>query len=171
MFQFAGFPPPCLCVRHGVAGVCPAGSPHSDTCGSQDICSSPQLFAACRVFRRLLAPRHPPCALSRLTVALLVPCPLSRLAWRYSGLHPRHLCLASSDASSVPCTCMHGRPRLPAVCLPAFSGCDAMPLQALMGIPAHRRFWSHHISQYSVFKVQSCSWTQGSMALSLSRLR
>ena len=43
------------------------GFPHSDTCGSMDICSSPQLFAACRVFLRLLVPRHPPCALFCLT--------------------------------------------------------------------------------------------------------
>ena len=32
-----------------------------------DICSSPQLFAAYHVFRRLLVPRHPPCALVCLT--------------------------------------------------------------------------------------------------------
>ena len=75
MFQFAGSPPPRLCVRRGAAGVCPAGFPHSETCGSMDICSSPQLFAACRVFRRLLMPRHPPCALLCLTMALLVPSP------------------------------------------------------------------------------------------------
>ena len=43
------------------------GFPHSDICGSMDICSSPQLFAAYRVFLRLLVPRHPPCALFCLT--------------------------------------------------------------------------------------------------------
>ena len=43
------------------------GFPHSDICGSLDICSSPQLFAAYHVFHRLLVPRHPPCALSCLT--------------------------------------------------------------------------------------------------------
>ena len=32
-----------------------------------DICSSPKLFAAYHVFHRLLVPRHPPCALIRLT--------------------------------------------------------------------------------------------------------
>ncbi len=46
-----------------MTGVCPAGFPHSDICGSMDICSSPQLFAAYHVFLRLLVPRHPPCAL------------------------------------------------------------------------------------------------------------
>ena len=44
------------------------GFPHSDICGSMDICSSPQLFAAYHVFLRLLVPRHPPCALLRLTI-------------------------------------------------------------------------------------------------------
>ena len=50
-----------------MTGVLPAGFPHSDICGSMDICSSPQLFAAYHVFLRLLVPRHPPCALCILT--------------------------------------------------------------------------------------------------------
>lgn len=45
----------------------PGGFPHSDICGSMAICASPQLFAACRVLRRLLVPRHSPCALISLT--------------------------------------------------------------------------------------------------------
>ena len=47
--------------------VCSSGFPHSDISGSMDICSSPKLFAAYHVFHRLLVPRHPPCALLRLT--------------------------------------------------------------------------------------------------------
>ena len=43
-----------------------AGFPHSEICGSQDACSSPQLIAACHVLLRLSAPRHPPCALTAL---------------------------------------------------------------------------------------------------------
>ena len=45
-----------------------AGFPHSDISGSMNICSSPKLFAAYHVFHRLLVPRHPPCALSHLTI-------------------------------------------------------------------------------------------------------
>ena len=41
--------------------------PHSDICGSIDICSSPQLIAACHVLLRFLVPRHPSYALSSLT--------------------------------------------------------------------------------------------------------
>ena len=39
------------------------GSPHSDIPGSKPVCGSPGLFAAYRVFRRFLKPRHPPSAL------------------------------------------------------------------------------------------------------------
>ena len=44
-----------------------AGFPHSDISGSIDICSSPELFAACHVLLRHLMPRHSPCALNSLT--------------------------------------------------------------------------------------------------------
>ena len=46
----------------------PCGFPHSEICGSKDICSSPQLIAAYHVFLRLPVPRHSPCALFSLTV-------------------------------------------------------------------------------------------------------
>ena len=61
-------PPACLWIRHAVAGVSPAGFPHSDTHGSAPVCGSPWLFAACRVLLRLPVPRHPPRALSCLTL-------------------------------------------------------------------------------------------------------
>ena len=51
-----------------MTGVLPAGFPHSDICGSMDICSSPQLFAAYHVFLRFSVPRHSPCALFSLTI-------------------------------------------------------------------------------------------------------
>ena len=60
-------PPVYLWIQHTVTEVSSAGFPHSDICGSLDICSLPQLFAAYHVFLRLLVPRHPPCALSSLT--------------------------------------------------------------------------------------------------------
>ena len=72
MFQFTGFPPYnyqglSSLLHCTVTGPYPAGSPHSDIRGSLLICSSPRLFAAYHVFLRLLVPRHPPCALLRLT--------------------------------------------------------------------------------------------------------
>ena len=56
-----------LCIHHTSTEVCSVRFPHSEICGSMDICSSPQLIAACHVFLRLLVPRHPPCALYSLT--------------------------------------------------------------------------------------------------------
>ena len=56
-----------LCVYHTVPEGCSAGFPHSEISGSKDICSSPKLIAAYHVFHRLSVPRHPPCALLRLT--------------------------------------------------------------------------------------------------------
>ncbi len=66
-------PPARLWIHRTVAGVSPAGFPHSDTHGSLPICGSPWLFAACRVFLRLLVPRHPPCALPGLTMPAAPP--------------------------------------------------------------------------------------------------
>ncbi len=57
-----------LWIHHTTTEVCSVRFPHSDICGSMDICSSPQLFAAYHVFLRLLVPRHPPCALYSLTI-------------------------------------------------------------------------------------------------------
>ena len=56
-----------LWIHVWIHGVCPCGFPHSEIRGSRDICSSPRLFAAYHVFRRLSVPRHPPCALFSLT--------------------------------------------------------------------------------------------------------
>ena len=43
------------------------GFPHSDICVSTPACGSSQLIAANHVLHRLLAPRHPPSALTSLT--------------------------------------------------------------------------------------------------------
>ena len=44
-----------------------AGFPHSGITGSKSACDSPMLFAAYHALHRLSVPRHPPCALVRLT--------------------------------------------------------------------------------------------------------
>ena len=48
------------------------GFPHSEISGSMAVCASPELFAAYRVFLRLPVPRHPPCALSCLTIHVCI---------------------------------------------------------------------------------------------------
>ena len=55
-----------LWIQFTIYGSSPYVFPHSDICGSKLICSSPQLFAACHVLRRLPMPRHSPYALVRL---------------------------------------------------------------------------------------------------------
>ena len=57
-----------LCIQYRTTEVCSARFPHSEICGSLNICFLPQLIAAYHVFLRLSVPRHPPCALSNLTL-------------------------------------------------------------------------------------------------------
>jgi hypothetical protein len=67
MFQFPGFASITYVFSYGYRNVALGGFPHSDITGSSLACSSPMLFAAYHVLRRLLVPRHPPYALLSLT--------------------------------------------------------------------------------------------------------
>ena len=67
MFQFPGFASIAYVFSYEYRNVTLGGFPHSDITGSSLACSSPMLFAAYHVLRRLLVPRHPPYALSSLT--------------------------------------------------------------------------------------------------------
>ena len=67
MFQFRAFPSYAYFIQRTIPEYCSGGFPHSEISGSTDICSSPKLIAACHVLRRLLMPRHSPCALISLT--------------------------------------------------------------------------------------------------------
>ena len=82
MFQFRRFPTYAYFIQRTLHGYCPCGLPHSEIRGLWDICSSPRLIAACHVLRRLLMPRHSPCALFSLTYRRskvhFTPFPLSR---------------------------------------------------------------------------------------------
>ena len=64
MFQFPRLPPAPYVFGCGRRGIAPVGFSHSDIRGSEAVCASPRLFAACHVLLRLPMPRHPPCALS-----------------------------------------------------------------------------------------------------------
>ena len=68
MFQFRAFPSYAYLFQRTIPEYCSGGFPHSEISGSTDICSSPKLIAACHVLRRLLMPRHSPCALYSLTL-------------------------------------------------------------------------------------------------------
>ena len=79
-FSSGGFPAYTYLFSIRWPDSIPAGFPHSEICGSMAICAYPQLIAAYHVFRRLLMPRHSPCALSNLT-SLFQVFPLELLRW------------------------------------------------------------------------------------------
>ena len=108
MFQFRRFPAYAYLIQRTLTEYCSAGLPHSEIHGLMDICSSPWLIAACRVLRRLLMPRHSPCALSSLTNQKLT-IPRSFSFVNYAG---------SSDLEivSLPCILSDAVPQLFLVC-------------------------------------------------------
>ena len=67
-FSSPGLPSIPYVFRNGYYPITDSGFPHSEISGSKRTCSSPKLIAACPVLHRLLVPRHPPCALSSLTL-------------------------------------------------------------------------------------------------------
>src|SRR5690349_24878662 len=73
MVHFPEFARARLWIHRAVRGFYPRGFPHSEIPGSMPTCGSPRLIAACHVLLRLLLPRHPPCALSSLTIKLTRP--------------------------------------------------------------------------------------------------
>ena len=68
MVHFPGFAHTRLWIHRAVRRFYQRGFPHSEIPGSKPACGSPRLIAACHVLRRHLPPRHPPCALSSLTI-------------------------------------------------------------------------------------------------------
>lgn len=70
MFQFPRFAPCTYGFSTGYLDITPGGLPHSGIPGSTPACGSPRLFAAYHALLRLLAPRHPPYALTSLTIFL-----------------------------------------------------------------------------------------------------
>ena len=96
MFQFRAFPSYAYLIQRTIRRYCLRGFPHSEISGSTDICSSPKLIAACHVLRRLLMPRHSPCALYSLTSSMWTSYPSQ---WR-----KRHCSLISSHLLSA---CKH----------------------------------------------------------------
>ena len=68
MVHFPPFACTRLCIQRGIHAGYAWGFPHSEISGSTPVCGSPKLIAACHVLHRLFLPRHPPCALSSLTI-------------------------------------------------------------------------------------------------------
>ncbi len=70
MVHFPGLARTRLWIQRAVCRFYRHGFPHSEILGSKPACGSPRLIAASHVLHRLLAPRHPPYALSSLTIKL-----------------------------------------------------------------------------------------------------
>ncbi len=73
MVHFPEFALSCLCIQQVVPRVCLGGLPIRKSPVITPVCGLPKLIAACHVLHRLSLPRHPPCALSSLTIEL-TPC-------------------------------------------------------------------------------------------------
>ena len=103
MFQFPSFPPRIYVFNTRYPGIPLGGFPHSDISGSKLADSSPKLFAVYHVLHRLLAPRHPPCALS----SLITTCLLASFAGSFFRSHSiqflrcQFLALPASDQASL----------------------------------------------------------------------
>ena len=69
MFQFPRFPSRAYGFRPRCESMTSRTLPHSGIPGSTPADGSPRLFAAYHALHRLLAPRHPPCALPSATPA------------------------------------------------------------------------------------------------------
>ena len=69
MFQFRPFPSYAYLIQRTMLKYCSGGFPIRKSTDITDICSSPWLIAACHVLRRLLMPRHSPCALFQLDLS------------------------------------------------------------------------------------------------------
>ena len=75
MFHFTGYRALFLILfRKRRWSINSTGLPHSEISGSKRMCRSPKLIAACHVLHRLLAPRHPLCALKSLIPCLETSC-------------------------------------------------------------------------------------------------
>ena len=107
-----------MCSARRFADMTRRGFPHSDIHGSRLVCSSPWLFAAYHVLLRLLAPRHPPSALTSLTTKTFgrfaICCAIRRqaaavpahvLEYTYAGSSPPSL---SRLHLAEPRPCRHG---------------------------------------------------------------
>ena len=64
--------------RSRILHVQRSGLPHSEISGSTAVCAFPKLIAAYHVLHRLPSPRHPPYALSSLTIKFTLPAILFR---------------------------------------------------------------------------------------------
>ncbi len=108
MVHFPGLAHTRLYIQRAVTRVHLVGFLHSEIPGSKPACGSPRLIAACHVLHRLLAPRHPPYALSSLIIKL------TQLVNLAQGLQPRNLFDALCSAAPYIPHLRLGKPQIQA---------------------------------------------------------
>src|SRR2546423_7019769 len=92
MFQFPSLPPRILFYSDASTSALPlVGFPIRKSRDQRSVSTSSGLIAAAHVLHRLLAPRHPPCALSLLIVknTLCTAMEFSRCARRAAAQHEK----------------------------------------------------------------------------------
>ena len=165
MVHFPEFASPAYEFSRRYGGFARRGFPHSEIPGSQPVCGSPRLIAACRVLPRLSAPRHPPYALSSLTIKLTqdparglpglgrpAPEPRPTMAgWRCgSGRRYAYLLLCPKTSSSIQLSKISGTPERGRPKLVVGLGGVEPPTSPLSGVrsshlsyrPKSRCWWS-----------------------------
>ena len=80
--------------------------PHSGISGSTPACGSPKLIAANHALHRFLAPRHPPCALSSLTIKPFADVTAYRLKARIRSKNRKPISGYPKPASFPGCCCL-----------------------------------------------------------------
>lgn len=80
MFQFPGLASDAYVFSNRCSGFAQSRFSHSVIPGSKDACSSPRLIAACYDLHRLPVPRHPPYALTCLTILFRLLFPVNKVA-------------------------------------------------------------------------------------------
>jgi hypothetical protein len=135
MVHFPGLTCTDLCIQSAITWFYQDRFPYSEIPGSKPACGSPRLIAACHVLRRLLAPRHPPYALSSLTIKLTQHIAIAglwmithaELSTARGASSPFHIALHSSKKFAVYYTSEETHSR---AYMPASISCQRAPISA-----------------------------------------
>jgi hypothetical protein len=172
MVHFPEFAHTRLWIHRAVRGFYPRGFPHSEIPGSKPACGSPRLIAACHVLHRLLLPRHPPCALSSLTIKFTRGTAASLLAFSYQPsaisetttrlrkfYGPNYLLIARQarlKCFRTPAGFSLGTHKNLQPCrLPNLFSCQISSSPACAGSPCLSRYGSYSTPKYANFKSLS----------------
>ena len=125
-----------LWIQCMMTGLPPAGLPHSGIHGSRPAFGSPWLFVDRYALHRLLVPRHPPCALSSLTILVLM---LESFGFSFSLLFLYSVFKVRSQMLDI-------RPKMSDIC-------------RLSSVICHLVWWAQMDSNHRPHAYQACALT------------